>query len=565
MQLKASLWLSLLALIAGAWSASAAPTCPIDYGAHADAKSNKLYLYFAPQDDWNFPEFGKDVGHPPNPKPTSPLHRFNIRDLPDYKGTARELRDAIHEVVTDTYCDFNVQVIQTDKLPASAGAPGHNTVGIGTDQKLAVTNPPCSGSQGYWWDGLSQRHATADPHFARLWVGTFEPCAAAPAKGALHGRKSTLARWANSIGATAAHEAAHNYGLLHPDGCVLTQGEDSWRRHLMRAGQPVGDCDTYTFEDRALRRHFSNYEYSLLANNVGLAMDTMWNWDFTNPNANAAAKLRMSFLSTRPQLVIAWVFSGSATPWVSPTLSGPLGTRMFKGTTYNIYQLEWSTGQNWSGGPSGQVPAGAHFHVGVTFSSVNPTDPDAVIITDATLIDQSDNPLPQHPRWMGFDAGTLDDTGALSVRFFNFLDRPLILRDVVVRELPRVASINAMMTMRTERITDVAGQVVRPWPDSTRRPLRQQTVEKDGEIKIEVAQLRQKRHIFHQLTEKDCADPEVPCTPGALEVDLFPATTMYITATVVDPGGQRWDSKQNRFVDGPIESRLFYQIAGRHR
>jgi hypothetical protein len=39
---------------------------------------------------------------------------------------------------------------------------------------------------------------------------------------------------------------------------------------------------------------------------------------------------------------------------------------------------------------------------------------------------------------------------------------------------------------------------------------------------------------------------------------------MYITATIVDRRGQRWDSKQNRFVNGPVESRLFYQIAGRH-
>jgi hypothetical protein len=240
-----------------------------------------------------------------------------------------------------------------------------------------------------------------------------------------------------------------------------------------------------------------------------------------------------------------------------------LGTRTFKGTTYNLYQLEWSTGQIWSGGPSGQVPAGAHFHVGVTFSSVNPTDPDAVIITDVTLLDPSDNPLPQHPRWMGFDAGTLDlDTGTLSVRFFNFLDQPLILRDVRVRELPRVMSINAMM--RNERITDAAGRVFRPWSNGTRRPLRQQTVEKDEEIKIGVAQLRQKRHIFHQLTERECADPEIACTPGAFEVDLFPATAMYITATIVDPRGQRWDSKRKRFVNGPVESRLFYQVAGRH-
>ena len=47
---------------------------------------------------------------------------------------------------------------------------------------------------------------------------------------------------------------------------------------------------------------------------------------------------------------------------------------------------------------------------------------------------------------MGFDAGTFDDdTGNLNVRFFNFSGRPLILRDVVIEDLPRVLSIKAMM------------------------------------------------------------------------------------------------------------------------
>src|SRR5207244_2787783 len=71
-------------------------------------------------------------------------------------------------------------------------------------------------------------------------------------------------------------------------------------------------------------------------------------------------------------------------------------------------------------------------------------------------------------------------------------------------------------------------------------------------------------HILHQLTEKDCNDPEVTCTPGGYNIDLFPATAMYITATIVDPRGRRWHPKRKRFVDGPVESRLFYQISGRH-
>jgi hypothetical protein len=39
---------------------------------------------------------------------------------------------------------------------------------------------------------------------------------------------------------------------------------------------------------------------------------------------------------------------------------------------------------------------------------------------------------------------------------------------------------------------------------------------------------------------------------------------MYLTATIVDPGGQVWNPSEQRLVTGPVESRLYYQIAGRH-
>jgi hypothetical protein len=41
--------------------------------------------------------------------------------------------------------------------------------------------------------------------------------------------------------------------------------------------------------------------------------------------------------------------------------------------------------------------------------------------------------------------------------------------------------------------------------------------------------------------------------------------TLYITATIVHPRAHYWDPKQKRYGDGPLESQLFYQIAGRPR
>jgi len=554
-------------------SALAAPTCPINYGPHADAKPNKLYLYFPTADDPTFRNVDPpaSLGLPRFITSSSPLHRFDTADLPNYNGTVTELRNAISDVVTDIYCEFNVQVIQTTTVPPST-EPRRNTVGIGTDANVVSTSDVACPVP--WWIGQAQTIGgdTGDAlpvDYARVWAGTYQTCAGRFSGGALNGSDSTVERWANSIGSTAAHEAGHNYGLSHADGeFPLAPGEDAplspedaRKHHLMRAGS-VNGMLAYSFDDRARHRHFSDHEYSVLASNVGLAMDTMWNWDFINPSAATGTKLRMEFLSGQQTLVLSWSFSGVASPWINPVLSGPSGVRTFKGTTYNVYSIEWSTGHPWSGGASGQVPGGARFHVGATFSSVSKTAPDAIIIADVKLFDADGDALPLHPRWVGFDAGAIDiNTGVLNVRFFNFFDRPLIIRDVQIQDLPRIMSIDAMMP--NERISDRSGRAFQPWPDGTRRPFLQQTIESGGEIKIDAARLSQKRHLFKQLTESDCARPVGYCRAGGFMIDLFPATTMYITATVVDTGGQFWDPSKRRFVTGPVESRLFYQIAGR--
>ena len=197
---------------------------------------------------------------------------------------------------------------------------------------------------------------------------------------------------------------------------------------------------------------------------------------------------------------------------------------------------------------------------------VGQTDPDAIIIMDVKLLDASNNTLPQHPRWMSFDAATFNQrSGILNLRMFNVLDRPLILRDVVVRDLPRIISINAMM--QDEPISDISERVFQPWADGTRRPLTQQTIAGGGEVSIRVADVRKRPYVLRRPTSQGCAPPdddsEHKCQPGTVVVDLFPATTLYLTATIVDPKGQRWDPKTKRLVTGPVESRLYYQIAGR--
>lgn len=517
----------------GASAALASPACPIDFGEHAGLKPHKLFLFFPATDVVDskiFPGHGFD--------PTSkwlPLLKFDSSQLRAYSGTDAELRDAVHTAVTGIFCEFNVEVITTSDPPPT-DAPHRNIIGIGSDSNPAR---PCSNplfGEAFTAGGDPGNSTPID--FARIWAGAYTCPAFSHAD-------LQLAGWTNAIAGSVAHEAAHNYGLSHEDGLGEAGDLDEREHHLMRG-------DGYTAQDRTKPRHFSNFETSVLARLIGLSFDTMWTWEFVNPNAEPVAKLQMELLSEDTRLVVSWVFSEETSPWVNPTLTGPSGVRRFEGRDYNVFQLEWTIPNGaWSGGPAGRVPPGKIFQVGATFSAVGKDNPDPVIIIDVTLLDENNQVLSKRPPWMVFDAGKFDrETGNLNVTFFNVFDQKLLLRDVTVRDLPRVMSINAMM--RNKPITDIVGRPFVPWDKwGIRNPLTQATIDLRDDLKVAVANRSQGRHISVQRTDLTCVRPGrgLHCHTGITADDLFPATTMYITGTVVDETGN--------------ESQFYYQVAGR--
>jgi hypothetical protein len=336
----------------------------------------------------------------------------------------------------------------------------------------------------------------------------------------------------------------------------------------------------YSGEDRAgFLRHFSDHEYSLLAGNVGLSVQTVWNWDFVNPNAQTAAKLQMDILSTQTSLTVTGPYNGSESPWVNPTVGASLGTQVFKGTTYQHFQVTWSTGQGWDGhvpggpgpspGASGQVAGGASFHIGTGFNGVNFNAADPIIVTNVTLLDGSGAALALHPRVVAFDSGTLDAAdGSFAIRAINIEGLPLRLESVRVMLLPRLLAIDQMVNDQ-RKLLDVRGTPFNQWGEARTVKLAK-TLERGQTLAIPIARMSDKRHVVEFRKESDCAAEDrltgrdvMNCRPG-YSVDLFPATTVYVSAIAVDPASKHWDFKAKRYVQGPVTSHAFLQITGRH-
>ena len=537
------------------------------------SKSHKLFLYFPTASDSTFPNYGPGV---------SPAKPFDVADLDPSIGTTAALRDRIFDVVTDDYCEFNVQVQQTTTNPERCSSPPARrmTVAVGSDP----TAPGASAQEVDLGDKVNV-------DFARAWAGTYVNCeggdgGAGCSDDRRPGREPTRRSTAGpqAIGGTAAHEAGHTYGLLHSDdntptacggepGPGPTPGEDNFKRHLMPSGCNLDG------EDRAsYRRHISDRAFGLLATNVGLSIETMHNWDLVNPNSADRQQPDDRFPQHEGGGDHDWTFTGSQSPWINPVVTGPSGTTVWQGKTYNRFTITWSKpNPAWAGTP-GVLPAGADFHVGATFTGVDFNQPDPIIIRNITLFDAASNPLTLHPRLPMYDSGTLDPaTNDFVLHIYPLLMNPdLILQEAVVYQLPRVASIESMIGDGKPFSFD--GLPITPWSASRCET----SPTGDGVVSCKLANLSDRPHVevTRSLGERgvyDCSrgvpqiglrgdSPDSPDNEGLVcagtSRDPFPSTTVYVIATFVDPKAEHWDPKAQKMVVGPVTSKVFYQFAG---
>lgn len=549
---RAALLLRCVAVASILWAVTAEPlagqSCPAS--ALARPKGNIVYLYFPTADDATYPEHGQFGVN------TSPLAAFDVSDLDAGIGTTAQLRQRIFEIVTDDYCEFNVEVIMTTTTPAPT-EPRWQILGVGSD------------GNGIGLFGEAQNVDTddTDPQdYARVYAGAFGESYGGTG-GALEGANSTLERWATAIGHTTSHEAGHNYGLAH--GHSAPRGgsnEDQQTNHDMATGS-----SGLTGEIRAARRrHFSDTSYEILGHNIGLNLKTLHNWDFVNPNDQDARSLELTVLSEAASLTIDWYYNGVRSPWTSPTVASTGGTQDFQGTTYNVFTVTFNTAKSWNGGADGVAPAGVEFHVGATFA-----EPEAVIVYETLLRDNGGNALALRPRIIGFDAGAADlATGDFALMIFNPDPEAgdLEIRDFRVQFLPRVADVQTMIDGDT--LADLRGAPVIPVPVSRsyepvgsfelsdRRTIRLARLSDPRHVDIKADSTGCQRGVIRTGGQGDIDSGELEYCADGTFLSLFPATTVYITATVVDPNARYFDPTVGDFVTGPLETKVFYQFAG---
>jgi hypothetical protein len=518
--------------------------CP--FGALSTPKNSILYLYFPTSADSTFPQYSSYN--------TSPLDPFDVADLDSSIGTTAQLRDRIWELVTQDYCEFSVQVVQTTSNPGPT-ADRWQIVGIGSDTEGSLF-------------GIAQDLDLNDDiaqDYSRVFAGSFAD-EFGGAGGALNGTNSTLERWATAIGHTASHEAGHNYGLTHADSAPRSGTvEDDQNNHIMATGSTG-----LTGEIRAsVNRHFSDTSYEILAHNLGLNTEVLWNWDFVNPNDKDAQSLSMTILSTASSLSITWFYTGYPSPWTDPTVSGAGGTLSYQGAGYNVFTLVFSTAKNWSGGAAGVVPPAVKFHIGASFDQ-------AVIVYDVILKDSAGNDLPLRPRMFAFDTGAADlATGDFQLALSNPSpdDGPLQLAALEVYYTPRLAAIESMVAGAV--LSDVHGIPIALRPTSIGEPFTQ-PYSIDNALRIPMAQFSEPRHVDLTYNSPrgapviapgdavgDARHGELIYSATGTAMSLFPATATYVKATVIDPKARYYDPNAKRFVNGPLESHLFYQFVGK--
>ncbi|MBK7872621.1 MAG: hypothetical protein IPJ74_19040 [Saprospiraceae bacterium] len=532
--------------------------CP--YTTDPNTKLNKIHLYF-PTINTAFPNFGSGQIS------TDPLTVFDADAL--FSGaSSSDLQENIRDLVADHFCELDVGVLKTQSLPVlnTTTNARANIIGISTSDDGNSSRIVFGLAQGI---DLSEE---ANLSYASIWVGELKNEFSGTG-GALNSSHTDISkRWVNAIATTAAHEAAHNYGLDHSIALPSSSQEDTLTNHLMAEGNTTDGNNRAT-----VSKHFSNTSFGALAHRLGLQVNTLHSWELINPNNQAADQLIITVFSKANNLTINNA-DLSRCPWQAPRVEHISNNHWLFDDIYKKFEIIFDQPQPDS---SGQVPAGHRFHIGLAFE-----EDEAVIVVGVTL-KNGNLTLPLSPRTVGFDQGFIDtSTGEVSMRIFNngidssrvrqlSTTRQIRLENLRIDFLPRVADLKSMRNFdggifpnpEQDRLVDFRGLKVL----SEGNVEQQQRLILDTVLAVFFGKLTDPRRINITFDSTGCVKGIGPgdvfngkinyCFHGTL-LSLFPSTMIYVTATIVEPNATYFDPNRNEFVTGDLRTYVQYQFSG---
>jgi hypothetical protein len=159
----------------------------------------------------------------------------------------------------------------------------------------------------------------------------------------------------------------------------------------------------------------------------------------------------------------------------------------------------------------------------------------------------------------------------MSIQMTNFGGLPMEIRNVDVRELPRVLSIDSMVP-GAGAFRDPFGTRFRSLGGAQKVRVRRQRPIRGPKqsIQLPVAEMADGPHIL-QAGEDDACDaadapnglPDAARCGAGFDVSLFPSTTLLLTADAITPNAKVWNPRRKRFVRRDLKSKIWFQVGGR--
>ena len=495
------------------------------------AAGHQLYLDFGPYS--SFPEYSPrtELGIY-----TSPLVAFDATELDAFffSGQRQEIIDRVAEIVEEDYWDFDLAV--STEVP-----PYGHYQHIGIDHTVASYYMPALDDWNYLF-GMSDsiENDPDDNDFGRVWAGAFGAW-----DEAWQGTNSTVERWARTIGETAAHEAGHNYGLVHPDYYADPN-------HIMTT-----DMDITPEERATLDRYWKWNNYNHLMGVLGPRAPMSMSMSFPNDTTSRIRELHGRLHSRHDILDLEPISAGGG--------FGPLPFDTVKiielgkdanyddGSWYE-YEVRWTGGAGVYSGQEGRLAAAFGQDADFVFDSVVPYDGQG-------------NPVALNLPLVSCTTGALDANDSFSIPLTNHGQADLTIENFCLRAMPYMIDMASMNPQYQNEFLTTFGILIAASDEITAGEPVVLEAGKTVEFALGNYDAWMQQAIDSFDTGENMLEDDVflNLPHGTILPEfwsIFPSAYLYLTFDVVLPDQMLWDAGAGKYIEGDLVTTMYVQTSG---